>query len=428
MRGATPPPRARSSPRATCSARSTSRAPARAGRARRPAGRRDPQDPPRRHQLPRRRHGIGELAGLRARHRASSTRSRRATATGRTSSTSTRSPRCCGRTARCDLVVADGSPLEIGTLGASGAVPGWPGADVYPPQPMVTQIRRCSSATPRRGVRAVSSRVSARADSRRPAVAAHGRRTSTPPRAGSRFFFFRSSGSSLRRSGERPAEIGPADRWRGVHASGKIRPDPGAALLELYDAALPQVYGYLLARCGRRALAEDLTAETFLAAVAACRREPPPSQHRLAGRHRPAQARRPLAGRRAGDPRAAAVDRGGRRRPLGRAPRRAAGARGAGRAVGPAPGRADLALPRRPSGRRGRARARPHPAAPPRRCSAAPAPRSAGATRRWTRRTLAMPDPLRALRAPAEPVDPDPAFAAPCALGWSAPCCAGGHR
>ena len=40
-----------------------------------------------------------------------------------------------------DLVVADGSPLEMGTLGASGAVPGWPGAEVYPPQPMVTQIR-----------------------------------------------------------------------------------------------------------------------------------------------------------------------------------------------------------------------------------------------------------------------------------------------
>jgi len=38
-------------------------------------------------------------------------------------------------------------------------------------------------------------------------------------------------------------------------------------LLELYDEALPQVYGYLLSRCGRRALAEDLTAETFLAAV-----------------------------------------------------------------------------------------------------------------------------------------------------------------
>jgi RNA polymerase sigma-70 factor, ECF subfamily len=61
-----------------------------------------------------------------------------------------------------------------------------------------------------------------------------------------------------------------------VHPSGKVRPEPGAALLGLYDAALPQVYGYLLARCGLRALAEDLTAETFLAAVTACRREPPP--------------------------------------------------------------------------------------------------------------------------------------------------------
>ena len=61
-----------------------------------------------------------------------------------------------------------------------------------------------------------------------------------------------------------------------MHPSGKVRPDPGAALLGLYDAALPQVYGYLLARCGRRTLAEDLTADTFLAAVTACRREPPP--------------------------------------------------------------------------------------------------------------------------------------------------------
>lgn len=43
--------------------------------------------------------------------------------------------------------------------------------------------------------------------------------------------------------------------------------DPGTRLLALYEAALPQVYGYLLSRCGRRALAEDLTAETFLAAV-----------------------------------------------------------------------------------------------------------------------------------------------------------------
>jgi pimeloyl-ACP methyl ester carboxylesterase len=40
-----------------------------------------------------------------------------------------------------DIVVADGSAWEIGTLGKMGAVPGWPGEDVFPPQLMVTQIR-----------------------------------------------------------------------------------------------------------------------------------------------------------------------------------------------------------------------------------------------------------------------------------------------
>jgi pimeloyl-ACP methyl ester carboxylesterase len=40
-----------------------------------------------------------------------------------------------------DIVVADGSAWEMGTLGEMGAVPGWPGEDVFPPQPMVTQIR-----------------------------------------------------------------------------------------------------------------------------------------------------------------------------------------------------------------------------------------------------------------------------------------------
>jgi RNA polymerase sigma-70 factor (ECF subfamily) len=44
-------------------------------------------------------------------------------------------------------------------------------------------------------------------------------------------------------------------------------PDPG--LLFLYDQALPEVYGYLLTRCRSRAVAEDLTGETFLAAVRA---------------------------------------------------------------------------------------------------------------------------------------------------------------
>jgi pimeloyl-ACP methyl ester carboxylesterase len=38
-----------------------------------------------------------------------------------------------------DIVIADGSGWEIGTLGAQGLIPGWPGPEVFPPQPMVTQ-------------------------------------------------------------------------------------------------------------------------------------------------------------------------------------------------------------------------------------------------------------------------------------------------
>jgi RNA polymerase sigma-70 factor, ECF subfamily len=55
-----------------------------------------------------------------------------------------------------------------------------------------------------------------------------------------------------------------------------VNEQPAAAdLLALYDEALPQVYGYLLSRCRQRALAEDLTAETFLAAVDTARRDQP---------------------------------------------------------------------------------------------------------------------------------------------------------
>jgi RNA polymerase sigma-70 factor, ECF subfamily len=43
--------------------------------------------------------------------------------------------------------------------------------------------------------------------------------------------------------------------------------DHASQLLEMYDSAVRDVYGYLVARCRNRQLAEDLTAETFLAAV-----------------------------------------------------------------------------------------------------------------------------------------------------------------
>ncbi len=40
-----------------------------------------------------------------------------------------------------DQIVSDMSLFDMGTLGQLGAVPGWPGADVFPPQPMVSQTR-----------------------------------------------------------------------------------------------------------------------------------------------------------------------------------------------------------------------------------------------------------------------------------------------
>ncbi len=40
-----------------------------------------------------------------------------------------------------DLMVSDAAMVDPGALGQMGIIPGWPGADVYPPQPMLQQIR-----------------------------------------------------------------------------------------------------------------------------------------------------------------------------------------------------------------------------------------------------------------------------------------------
>lgn len=40
-----------------------------------------------------------------------------------------------------DQIVSDASMFDLGTLGQFGLVPGWPGVDVFPPQPMVGQTR-----------------------------------------------------------------------------------------------------------------------------------------------------------------------------------------------------------------------------------------------------------------------------------------------
>jgi len=58
----------------------------------------------------------------------------------------------------------------------------------------------------------------------------------------------------------------------GDPASERAQPDAALALCALYDRALPEVYGYLVGRCGSTAVAEDLTSETFMAAVDAVQR------------------------------------------------------------------------------------------------------------------------------------------------------------
>lgn len=50
-----------------------------------------------------------------------------------------------------DGVVADGSMLEMGTLGTAGYIPGWPGPEIYPPQPMVTQTATVLTTYAQRG-------------------------------------------------------------------------------------------------------------------------------------------------------------------------------------------------------------------------------------------------------------------------------------
>src|ERR671916_407808 len=52
-----------------------------------------------------------------------------------------------------DAIVSDTSLLDFGYLGQLDAVPGWPGADVYPPQPMISQIRAVLDAYEARGGR-----------------------------------------------------------------------------------------------------------------------------------------------------------------------------------------------------------------------------------------------------------------------------------
>lgn len=56
-----------------------------------------------------------------------------------------------------------------------------------------------------------------------------------------------------------------------MSTSAAVNPDHGATLLQIYDDALPAVYGYLRRRVDSDATAQDLTSETFLAACTSIR-------------------------------------------------------------------------------------------------------------------------------------------------------------
>lgn len=40
-----------------------------------------------------------------------------------------------------DLLVSNTAASDLGTIGAMGLIPGWPGVEVFPPQPMIDQTR-----------------------------------------------------------------------------------------------------------------------------------------------------------------------------------------------------------------------------------------------------------------------------------------------
>ena len=45
-----------------------------------------------------------------------------------------------------DQTISDESYHDFGYLGSKGSIPGWPGMDIYPPQPMVSQMREALKA------------------------------------------------------------------------------------------------------------------------------------------------------------------------------------------------------------------------------------------------------------------------------------------
>ena len=193
--------------------------------------------------------------------------------------------------------------------------------------------------------------------------------------------------------------------------------DAPRALLALYDEALPAVYGYFVRRCGDRGTAEDLTSETFLAAMDAARKEAPPpitvpwligvARHKLADHYRRRSDRFTVPVAELPEPVEPADELGRRARPDRRRER-------AGQTTRAAPHRAGTALHGRLQRARMRRADRPHAARHRSPAGAGPSRVQIalpGAGRRDVMNGNSH-DPLTVLHGDELPVQPDPAFAA----------------
>lgn len=77
----------------------------------------------------------------------------------------------------------------------------------------------------------------------------------------------------MQKSGRGCSETRFVERWVSMSFSQQPWASAADALVGIYDAALPQVYGYLLSRCRSTSVAEDLTSETMMTAVVAIKQE-----------------------------------------------------------------------------------------------------------------------------------------------------------
>ena len=256
-----------------------------------PLRRRDPQDPPRRRELPRRRHGLGELAGVRARHVGHPQRALAAVLPlGRHRRPR---PQAAGavdarrRRPRGGRRVAAGA----GDARRFGRGAGLAGRRRLPAAADGGADPRGAGALRRGG------RFGAHRDHRRVGPRPAPRRGAAVARDLPR--------RSLRRSGERPSEVGRSRPMEGRarQREGPARPGSRAAraVRRGAPAGLRLPAGALRASGPRRG-PDGRDVPRRRRRVSA--RATAGAQHRLAGRHRPAQARRPLAGRRARGPRA----------------------------------------------------------------------------------------------------------------------------